>query len=433
MDRLNILVLHGLGDPALAQAFLVKHVFSLQRNFPLHNYVYHDAALPMPQYVIDAEFDAILLDVTFLTARWAGERFFHSRLQEYSFVASSAAIKIAFPQDEYDCHELLDNWMCAWRVDVVYSVISSGWEVLYPNYHKTGDIRLGYTGYIDESLIDRPYKAFGNRDIDIGYRAKRLPPYFGRIGENKWTIGRDVALIANKLGFKVDISLGDVGTLFGHAWYDFIENSKFTLGANSGSSLLDPRGDIQRRVMEYLREHPSATFDEVEAHVFPGLDGYPMTAISPRVLEAALLGSAQIMVRGDYSDVVRPWDHYIPINSDASDFEEVSLLLRDEPQMVRMIERCREAVLSVEGLRDSRRAAHLLETIGNMKTARRVHSSADKIESVVRRYQQEMKSKYVSLWVTQRLKGKAYRTLSKYPLMISAARKVQRLIRSVHI
>ena len=66
MDKLNILVLHSLGDPKLAPRVLQKHVFSLEINFPEHNYLYHDSALSIPDYVKQTRFDAILLDVSFL-------------------------------------------------------------------------------------------------------------------------------------------------------------------------------------------------------------------------------------------------------------------------------------------------------------------------------------------------------------------------------
>ena len=71
--------------------------------------------------------------------------------------------------------------------------------------------------------------------------------------------------------------------------------------------------------------------EEVEQQCFPGLEGhFQMTAISPRVLEAALLESCQILVEGDYSGLVQPWEHFIPIRSDASDFQEVQEAMKAE-------------------------------------------------------------------------------------------------------
>ena len=341
MERLNILVLHSLGHPETASHFLRKHVFFLRTYSPDHNYVYHDAALPLPQYVSEAVFDAIILDVTFLWKRWASPQQFLLFKNLYDFVKYSDSVKIAFPQDEYDCNEILDDWMCDWRVDVVFSVISSNQDILYPQYHKIGEIKLGYTGYVDESLVCMERKLFSEREIDLGYRAKKLPPYFGRIGETKWTIGRDVVCQCRNRDLKIDIVLGEHGTLFGRDWLDFINNCKFTLGTNSGSSLLDPRGDIQRRVKAYLAKFPAASFEEVEEHCFKGLDGrHSFTAISPRVLEAAVLDSCQILVVGAYSGMVQPWEHYIPIGDDASNFIDVLQAMQDRSLVLRLIKNC---------------------------------------------------------------------------------------------
>lgn len=430
MDRLNILVLHSLGNPELAPRFLHEHVYSLQKNFPEHNYLYHDSALSIPEYVKQASFDAILLDVTFLCARWFGEKVFQQRLVEYAFVAESDAVKLAFPQDEYDCHQLLDDWMCDWNVDVVFSVIASGWDVLYPRYHRTGDIRLGYTGYIDEALLNRAPKALGNRPIDIGYRARKLPPYFGRLGENKWTIGRDVAARARDAGLRVDIELGEQATLMGDRWLNFIGDSKFTLGANSGSSLLDPTGSIQRSVRSYLSRQPGASFEEVERNCFPGMDGkYSFTAISPRVLEAALLGSAQLLVDGEYSGIVKPGEHFIALRPDASNFPEVLDAMADRALVEGMIRRCREAVLSVDALRYNNKARMILDLIAERTADQKSGANDDKVRQVISRYASEMKTKYQSRWRRQYYRKKIAKALAPYPRLFEMLRSAREYLR----
>ena len=424
IDRLNILVLHRLGNPDLAPNFLRHHVFSLKANFPHHNYIYHDTALSLPQYVRDTAFDAIILDVTFLCARWASTRIFEEIKDSYQFVKYSDAVKIAFPQDEYDCNELLDDWMCDWRVDLVVSVISTQWEVLYPRYHKIGVVRLGYTGYVDESLINMERQPFLDRPIDIGYRARKLLPYFGRIGETKWTIGRNVALLCEKARLTANIVLGDSGTLVGQAWLDFINNCKFTLGANSGSSLLDPRGDIQHRVRIYLLKHPDASFEEVEDHCFKGLDGqHEFTAISPRILEAALLESCQILVEGEYSGIIKPWEHYIPIRPDASNFADVLGAMRDRSLVDRLNKNCRAAILDVNDLRYLHKARKVIETIGDIATRKGVTSKSAHVERIMALYDRDMKEKYKRYWRRQSFRRKAIKLIDRYPV-------ISRLVRS---
>ena len=430
MDRLNILVLHRLGNPGAAPNFLPGHIFALKTCLPEHNYIYHDTTLPLPRYVRDARFDAIILDVTFLCVRWLPALTFDRIKLEYDFVKHSDSVKIAFPQDEYDCHQLLDLWMCDWRVDVVFSVISSSWDVFYPQFHKRGDIKLAYTGYVDEASVDLVSKPFELRTVDIGYRARKLPPYFGKIGQTKWTIGRDVERLGNNAGLHTDIVLGEQGTLFGSAWLDFIRGCKFTLGANSGSSLLDPRGDIQRRVRAFLERHPSATFEEVEAHCFPGLDQqYSFTAISPRVIEAALLSSCQILVEGEYSGIVKPWEHYIPIRPDASDFPQVLDAMRDRRLVDRLISNCRETILSTGHLRYRHHADTVIDLIATHKKRKRVTSNCDLVCKVARRYEEEMPRKYADHWRRQAVRAKLVGLLDRSPAISGVVRAVWSSVR----
>lgn len=424
LDKLNILVLHSLGDINAVPFFLRHHVFILERNCSGHNYLYHDTALPLPQFIKDTPFDLIVLDVTLLCGRWLPVKTFDRLKSEYSFVKDSNAVKIAFPQDEYDCNELLDEWMCEWRVDIVYSVIAEHWDLIYPKYHKVGEIRLGYTGYIDETLMDVKVKPFDSRRIDVGYRARKLLPYFGRIGETKWTIGRDFSRRAEAVCLNIDIELGEQGTLLGQSWLDFINDSKFTLGANSGSSLLDPRGKIQYDVRAYVRNHPDAPFEEVEAACFKGLDGlHEFTAISPRVMEAALLNSCQILVEGHYSGLIQPWEHYIPINSDASDFERVFEAMQDQQSVQKMISRCRSAILDTSELRCQNKAKKIINATTGLISQKNVRTSCDEVERAIDRYKIHLtQERYEVVWRQRRLRQKVVRALNNHPTLSRLAR-----------
>lgn len=394
--------------------FLQRHVFILRNHFPDHNYIYHDTELPLPAYVRAAKFDAIVLDVSLLGMRWANKEFFQGVLRDYAFVGMSNAVKLAFPQDEYDCHRILDDWMCDWRVDVLFSVLDSNWDVLYPKFHKLGKIRIGYTAYIDESLIDAPRLAFDKRQIDLGYRATKLPPYFGFIGEAKWAIGELVASKVRHTNLACDIVLGDAGLLRGQAWLDFLNNCRFTLGANSGSSLLDPFGDIQRSVKRYLKQHPSADFAEVEAHCFNGLDAqYVFTAISPRVLEAGLLETCQILVNGDYSRILKPWDHYIPIRSDASDFDVVVKAMGDRPLVDRLRQNCRAALLDFKPLRASIHARNILDVAIDLKTQKGILTNSTQFAKLVKRYEIDMAGLFRNHWKRQASKRQLSRVIKR--------------------
>ena len=432
MDTLNILVLHRLGDPEQAPLFLRRHVFKLKTYCPKHNYIYHDVTLPLPDFIRSTKFDAIILDVTLLCLRWADLATYQKMRQDLAFIADSNAFKIAYPQDDYDCHKVLDDWMCDWNVDIIFSVISSHWDILYPRFHSKGEIRLGFTGYIDDALVDFPRLPFHKRNIDIGYRARKLLPYFGGIGETKWQIGLRVAERARSAGLQTDIIIGDSGTLLGLQWLNFINNSKFTLGSNSGSGLLDPYGEIQRAVRKYLRQHPQANFQEVESQCFVGLDGrYTMTAISPRVFEAGLLESCQILVEGKYSGVLQPWQHYIPIKSDATDFDQVFLAMQDPTLVDRLIRDCRSALLDCNALRASHNSNLTIEMIGEIKTRKSVVSYCDKVAESSRRYNEIIVPKYRKVWYRSRVKRSLYSLLSKFPPLLHMAQSLRSLLKKL--
>lgn len=427
MDKLNILVLHSLGNPEVTANFLNQHVFALKNCFPQHNYIYHDTALPIPAYVREAAFHAIILDVTFLCARWSFQKNYLDLKRKYAFVQESEAFKIALPQDEYDCCEVLDDWMCDWRVDVVFSVISSNWQVLYPRFSQVGRIELGYTGFIDAALIEFERCPYDRRSIDIGYRARKLPPYFGRIGQTKWTIGRDVLERGKDVGLNLDIVLGDQGTLYGNVWLDFINQCKFTLGANSGSSLLDPRGHIQRKVKSYFAENPLATFEAVEAACFMGLDGqFSFTAISPRILEAGLLESCQILVEGEYSGIIQPWDHYIPIRPDASNFNEVLKAMQNHSLVEKMIKNCRNTLLGIDCLRSNHQTQQIINLIIDSCNKKQIASDYGRVQMAASRYKDEMPSQYQALWRRQGARRRMITLVDQVP----AVSKFFRWVRS---
>jgi len=71
------------------------------------------------------------------------------------------------------------------------------------------------------------------------------------------------------------------------------------------------------------------------------------TAISPRLFEAAAAGTCQVLRPDDYIGVLEPWVHYLPLNHDFSNVQDVLLAMRD-------MERCQEvANNSQEQLIDS--------------------------------------------------------------------------------
>jgi len=382
--RLKVLILHNNTPLSQVRRTSFNHAFCVLKYAPWNSYELHAFGEPIPQRLRHERYDAIILDTTFLCWRWGKprEEYFDHLLREYSFIAGSDAIKIALPQDEYDHSAVLDDWMADWRVDLIYSVCYEHRDVFYPKAAMHAEIVEGLTGYIDDAdvaMMHRIARPFVEREIDVGYRARNLPPYFGRFGRMKAEIGERFLAASIGLGLHLDISLDPKQSLAGEDWLRFLANCRFTLGCESGSSLLDPSGGIRRACDVYLADHRDADFQEIEAACFPNEDMRTIfSAISPRLFEAALAGTCQILVPGKYLGILKPDEHYIPLAPDCSNIEAVHTQLTDWRRARERAEACRAALLGSERLTYRWFVRDLINRIENKLEGR--HMGGDAID-----------------------------------------------------
>ncbi|WBY00721.1 hypothetical protein PE066_14775 [Ramlibacter tataouinensis] len=362
---MNILVLHGLGpDLSLARGTSVAHLQSFQRHAPGHRYLYQDLSTPVTPALREFPFDLVLIDGTFLCWRWVRPRALLEELQDaYAWLAHHLAVKFAFPQDDYDHAHVLDRWLDELRVDHVYTVCSRHHEALYPRLSRQpGRLSVALTGYVDEELARMERPAIADRSVLVGYRARNLPPWFGRLGLAKARLGDCFAELAHGRGLAgIDVSTDPRDVLLGSAWTRFLQDSRYTLGSESGSSLLDADGGLREAAEAYLRQHPDASFDEVEAAVFPGQDGrHVFSAISPRLFEAAALGSCQILLEGEYLPDMEAGVHYLEIRKDWSNIDVVLDALHDTATAQAVADACHSVLIASPAYRYARRVQDVL-------------------------------------------------------------------------
>jgi hypothetical protein len=197
-------------------------------------------------------------------------------------------------------------------------------------------------GYLDPGTVaraERHIASQGERPIELGYRAWGGLMSLGRHGLLRRRLAEVFAPAAQARGMKTDISVDQGATYFGDAWYRYLASCKYLLGAEGGATVLDPTGEFLIRTERYLSAHPGASFDEVEANCFPGEDGkLALFAISPRHLEACATRTCQVLVEGEYSGVLKPNEHYIPIKRDLSDVEEVLDRIQEDSERERITE-----------------------------------------------------------------------------------------------
>ena len=342
-----------MGDPRKRRAAVESLEYFMESNFPEYNHFIHDASLRPSKYMKDVQWDAILLGSTFL-CKVLNDKEYKQTLIDYDWIHSSSAAKIALPQDDYNCSQRLDELFVSWSIDLVYTVLPKHFELLYPKFHMNGEIRTGYTGYIHEELIKKwkSPKSLNERKIDVSYRANKLTANYGHIGYLKGSIGERFIEAVQGQKLNLDISTNPKDVIAGDKWHEFLEDSKFCLVSPSGSSVLDPKGTLRNKVLNYMKKNPRANFKEVSEKCIPKENGkYVFTAISPRNIEAALSETVQIAIPDDYSDFLLPYEDYIPLREDFSNIKEVLSIMKDEVRVNSIRKSCKEKILNIPSLK----------------------------------------------------------------------------------
>ncbi len=396
-----------MGDPMLYRESLrsLEHMMYELRGS--HNCVLCDVSLPLSDILTKVRFHSIIFTSTFLDLRYS-PRVFASILKKFSFLLCYKNIKIGLPQDDYDCSYILDNFFVEWNFDLVYTVCPEHWDILYPKTSSKNILNLAYTGYIDENWISswsnpRPYLS---RPIDVSYRASKLPANFGSLGQLKWKIAHtfvDSLPPSHKL--KLDISVDPASFIPGRQWHEFLESSRFTLVSASGSSLHDPFGSIRSQVKKYYYRHPNADFETIQSALFPELDGkYIFTALSPRNIEAALALTVQIATPGSYSNLLRPFVHFLPLNSDCSNINDILHFMKNNERCLDLANACKTALINHKELFKSYFAESIFAYIESSSAALNIsHYSSTTVDTLLCNYNSSYDNTLYKYWRFKRL------------------------------
>lgn len=349
--------------PEAARLTTRQHLVALTR-VPGVELLTYNAVHGVPQWLRRLRFDAVVLHTTFLCMRW--NVWFEQWRRRSDWLSELDCLKVAFPQDEYHHAETLDSWLDDLGVSVVCTVLDDTHRHdLYPRLANRAAFYEVLTGYIDDEEAERMRTRLlpvPERRYDLVYRARNLPYWLGTHGQLKHLVGEAAAAKAPAHGLAHDISTRPQGTILGAAWLGFLASGRATVGAESGSSTLDRRGELQARTSELLSADPGMTFDEFAAQMPKGWDDYRFFAVSPRHLEAVVTKTAQILVEGRYSGVLEAERDYIPVRRDLSDLDDALEEAKDPKRLGELVERAYEDVY-LSGRYSTRRLTATLEKI----------------------------------------------------------------------
>jgi Glycosyl transferases group 1 len=197
------------------------------------------------------------------------------------------------------------------------------------------------------------------RRVDIGFCGDVYHPFVGDIERNR--LLRFFEEHGCELGLELDFRLN--ARMERTAWAAFLRQCAATVGAESGTYYLDRRGGLIRAAKAYVARHPRVSFEEIFDRFFrnPTVPYVSGKAISSRHFEPIGTKTCQLLLEGHYNGILRPNEHYIPINKDLSNVREAVERFRDESLRTRIVEQAYEYVMDEHTYRH--RVASLIRTV----------------------------------------------------------------------
>lgn len=321
----------------------IQNFFNCFKKYSNSLCYYVNALFNIPSYLKNVNFDLIIYHDSFLYTRSRPKRFLHYK-NSCKILKNLKAHKAAIVQDEHFQTKLLNQFINEFNINHIFSCAApSEWKRIYPdiNYEKV-KIEDVLTGYLDEDIVKKIDKLTKNQDkrlIDIGYRASPMVYHLGSHGYLKYKIAEVFKSSAPRFNLKIDISNNPKDTFLGLDWYRFLLNCKYVIGVESGSSILDPEGKIERCVTEFIAQNPNADFQKAENTCFKGLDGeLNYFALGPRHLESCVTKTCQILIEGNYNGILKANKHYIELKKDFSNLNEVLEMVKKNEVRGKIVE-----------------------------------------------------------------------------------------------
>jgi hypothetical protein len=243
-------------------------------------------------------------------------------------------LKIVAVQDDYDHTEKLRSAIRRLGFHVLLTCIQKEfWPLIYPKSELPGlTIIQGLTGYVPERLVERrlPVVPLSERKTWVAYRGRDIGARYGRLGFEKYEIGRRMIAICAAHGMPYDIAMDDASRVYGDAWFEFLGSSRTVLGSESGSNVFDFDGSLEEEIKAFTAAHGRRPTYQEFKHVLDPLEApFNVGQISPRIFESATMMTPMILFRGSYSNAIEADMHYIPLEKDFSNADAVLSRLDD--------------------------------------------------------------------------------------------------------
>jgi hypothetical protein len=160
-------------------------------------------------------------------------------------------------------------------------------------------------------------------------------------------IGRKMKELCFERGIPANIEVSEESRIYGPAWPEFLADCRAVLGTESGSNVFDFDGTVKPAIEAFIAANPEVDFETVHDKFLRNIDGrIHMNQVSPRVFETIAMRTAMVLFEGEYSGVIRPWEHYIPLKKDFSNVDQVFDAIHDSSLLGDIIKRAYDDVIA---------------------------------------------------------------------------------------
>ena len=318
-------------------ATIIDHIDSFEK-YSKHEIVTWSTLEGLPDEDILSLFDCLIVhySISLLYERYVSR-------ETLEKIRSFNGLKVLFIQDEYRRVDFACKQINYAGINLVYTCAPQNVaKKMYARLNESILLRTTLTGFVPEALSEKETRPVSKRNIDVGYRARRVPFFLGSKGIEKYLIGKTFLKKTNNRNLNCNISSKESDRIYGKAWIDFLSNCKVTLGTESGSSIIDFTGNTEYQLNFYQAFHPFANFDDVPDKFLNSDGELEIQVISPRCFEAAALGTVLVLYPGEYSGILKKEKHYISLEKDFSNINEVVERIKDEEGLQKMADFARK-------------------------------------------------------------------------------------------
>ena len=324
-EPLKVLLLADDGHPANVVS---DYINSLVVESSHHIHLINPITTDCPERLSKKEYDAILIHYSicitepyFLSDEWV------------RIITHFDGVKAQIVQDEYRWINKMKTQMCCLGIQVVFSSLTpENAKLTYGgDFMAETKVISCLPGYFSKRILALPLKRSNEREYDVIYRGRELPWSTGKHGKSKESIATSFSSWTKGFDLTVNIQTSEAERIYGEDWDNFLMSGKSMLGVEGGASIFDFDGTLEIQMREFAENNPEADLFKYWSDHLEQFEGNVVhKTITPKIFEAIAARTALILIPGEYSKLLEPFKHYIPLLENGSNIKEVIEKLEDQ-------------------------------------------------------------------------------------------------------